>query len=233
VAISNIRTKWSSGNLYFKDRGSGNNIVYFDADNLKLAVVSGGALDIESGGAIKIAGTAVSASASELNAVADVSANGAIVKTQTISLSAPSDGTEQDTGTLLPAKAKITDVFLDVTAAEATGTTKTLNIGTLSSEGGGDADGFAVDIAVDSTGQVRPQATVTVGVNETYASANTRGALLSDYIAGSDLDGDFGLYREVPYLTDSQTAKSISFTAGSADFAEFAGTLIIEYVEVG
>ena len=39
----------------------------------KLVVASGGELDVESGGALKLAGTAISATATEINQVADVS----------------------------------------------------------------------------------------------------------------------------------------------------------------
>lgn len=43
-----------------------------------LVVASGGEIDVESGGALKLAGTAIAATADEINAVADKSANAAI-----------------------------------------------------------------------------------------------------------------------------------------------------------
>lgn len=47
----------------------------------KMVVASGGELDVESGGALKIAGTAVDATAAELNAAADLSAGAAVAAT--------------------------------------------------------------------------------------------------------------------------------------------------------
>lgn len=63
MPIANVGTKWSSGKLVFFDKASGSSIMEIDAANL--------ALDILSGGALKIAGTALTATAAELNALAD------------------------------------------------------------------------------------------------------------------------------------------------------------------
>ena len=188
-----------------------------------------GALDVRN--TLKKGGVEITATAAELNAVADLSANGAIVKTITIAITAAGDTNENDTAIDLPAKAIVTDVLLDVTTAEATATTKTIDVGLLASESGGDANGFAVGISTASTGLVRPVATLTTGTNEVYFSATTRGALLASFTAGSDVATDVGTNYETSHLSDSVTAKSISWTAGEAQ-TEFAGTLIISYIEV-
>jgi hypothetical protein len=147
-----------------------------------------------------------------------------------ILISAAPTGAEQDTGFDLPAKAVLIDVFVDVKVAEATGGTKTLDVGLLSSEGGGDFDGFVDGVSVATTGLKRAGATVTVGSNETYISATTRGVLLASFLAGANVDGDGGHYLEKPHMSSSVAAKSVSFKAGSNDFVEFRGSIWLLYV---
>ena len=154
---------------------------------------------------------------------------GAQIKVLSVPLTAATHGTgsEVDTGLNLPAKAVVLDVILDVTTAETTGTTKTLDIGTMTTSN--DPDGFADGLSVASTGRKRPGVTVTTGSNETYLSAATRGALLATFVAGSDTATDVGTYVEHPDVTSS--ADDISVTSGS-ELTEFACTLIILYMEV-
>lgn len=143
------------------------------------------------------------------------------------------DGTtETDTTFNLPSNGFVRDVYINVVTAEATGGTKTIDIGLLSSETGGDADGFADGISVAATGIVRPGVTTTTGLNETYYSANTRGVMLSDFLVGTDAASDFGIYTEHPHIIASVTAKSISWTPGSNDFAELVADIVIEYDEI-
>ena len=143
-------------------------------------------------------------------------------------------GAEQDTGYDLPANAEVLETRVLVTTAEATGTTKTLDVGLKSSESGGDADGFIDGISVASTGVKRPGATIAFGGGENFFSATTIGALLSDnFAAGSNTTGDVGTNYERSHLTDSVTAKSVTYTAGSNDWAGFRGALYLhirEYV---
>jgi hypothetical protein len=51
-----------------------NTLVYKDPGGAKLTVASGGEIDVESGGSLKIAGTAVTSSAAELNKLTGVTA---------------------------------------------------------------------------------------------------------------------------------------------------------------
>ncbi len=182
---------------------------------------------------LKIADTAITATATELNAVADVSVNGAILKVQKIAISATPTGSEQDTTIDLPAKAVLLDVYLDVTTAEATGATKTMHVGLKAAESGGDADGFLKAVSCAATGMKQGVATLTAGGSETYFASTTRGALLATLVAGSDSAGDVGTYYEFPHLTGSVTAKSVVYTAGSGDWAEFRGAIYLVYVELG
>ena len=147
-----------------------------------------------------------------------------------ILISAAPTGAEQDSKFDLPARAVLLDVIVDVKTPEATGATKTLDVGLLSTQTGGNVQGFAAGLPVGAAGIQRPGATVTTGTNETYFSAATRGALLAAFRAGTNVDGDSGLYLEKPHLSSSVTAKRVSFRAGSNDFVEFRGSIWLLYV---
>ena len=184
-----------------------------EQDPDKLVVADGGEFDIKTGGAFKIAGTEVTVSAAELNAL-DISEVGAISKVQKIRITAPADGNETSTGTTLPAKAVVKNVFVDVITAEATGTTKTIDVGTDSSDGG-DADGYLAGISVVGTGLVK---------GTLLNSGQTLGALLT-----VDEDGSGALVQEIDIASGG---KEITFTAGSANFDELVADIYIEYIEV-
>lgn len=151
-----------------------------------------------------------------------------------------SAGTETDTGWDLPADAVVLDVFLKVTTAEATGTTKTINVGLLASESGGDADGFIDGLSVATTGYKRGVFVKTSGSNNLSgyigaAATHTRGALLTEILgAGLDAaagDGD-GFAVKGQHLAGAVTAKSVSVTAGDTDWVEFEGSLFIVYLRL-
>lgn len=171
----------------------------------------------------------LTATPAELNAL-DLSAAGAQVKVKKISITRVAAATEQDTAWDLPTKAIVLDVFLDVVTAEATGGTKTIDIGTDGS-GSNDPDGFADGLSVAATGIKRPQAAITAGGTETYFSSNTRGVLLSSFLAGANVAGDVGTYQEFSNMTSG--AESITYTLGSNDFAELVANLYIVYIELG
>lgn len=130
-----------------------------------------------------------------------------------INLTAPADGSETDTGTDLPSDAIVTDVFLHVNTAEATGTTKTIDVGLLSSESNGDADGFLDGVDVSGTGWVK---------GTLDSGGQTLGALLHVDESGG------GVLVPEPHIID--TAVSVSYTAGSADFAELDADLYVRYL---
>lgn len=150
-----------------------------------------------------------------------------------------SDGTgENDTGWDLPSTAIVTKVLVNVKTAEATGTTKTIDVGLLSTESGGDADGFLDGIDVSTTGLKGPGVTVTetAGVNETYISAvaSTYGALLADvnFELGTDTAGDTGYVNVNEKWHINENGNSVSWTPGSADFADLVADIIIFYKEI-
>lgn len=188
-----------------------------------LDVESGGEIDIESGGAMKIGGVAITATAAEINAV-DLSAVGALLKVKKIHVPAGDWSTETDSTWDLPAKALVLDVFIDVTTGQA----KTVDIGTKSGEAGGDADGFVNDLDLTNVGIVRAQAALDGG--SAYWATNTRGALLSNFVAGTNAD-DRGLYQSKPYPSTAATAKSVTYTTSTAITAVF--DIYIVYIELG
>lgn len=125
-------------------------------------------------------------------------------------------GSEQDTGYDLPSKAIVLGVYLDVTTAEATGATTTLNVGLVAGESGGDADGFLAAVECNALGLVKG----------TLATAGqTLGELMT-------VDSSGGVLVPEPHLTDEVTAKSLAYTSSAADWAEFRGAIYIEFIEI-
>lgn len=73
MPATNIGTKWSSGKLVFFDKATGTSVAEVDGPNL--------AFDILSGSALKLAGTAVTATATELNTLDGATATAAEMNT--------------------------------------------------------------------------------------------------------------------------------------------------------
>lgn len=92
----------------------------------------------------------------------------------------------------------------------------TVDVGILSSESGGDADGFIDGVSLTSAVFVRAVITITTGSNTKFAAANpTLGALVADHQAGTDVDQDEGMFHQKPFRCDG-TAKSISLTLSAS-----------------
>lgn len=136
-----------------------------------------------------------------------------VMRVKKISINSTPTGAEQDSGWDLPADSVVTGVFVNVRTAEATGTTKTLDVGLLSSESGGDADGLLDGISVAATGIKR---------GSLASTGQTLGALLRE-----DEGGTGELVPASGHIVG--TAKSVTYTAGSNDFAEFRGDIYITY----
>lgn len=132
-----------------------------------------------------------------------------------IRLTAPADGNETDTGVDLPSDAVVLGVMLNVITAEATGTTKTIDVGLLSSETNGDADGFLDGVSVSATGWVK---------GTLLSTGQTLGALLHVDESGA------GVLVPEPHIIDE--AVSVTYTAASADFAELVADLYIQMIQV-
>lgn len=131
--------------------------------------------------------------------------------------------TEKDTGFDLKAGWTVLDAWIVVNTAD---TGETVDVGTNSNDSGGDADGFIDGASLATTGLVYPDATVTAGGTETYYSATTRGALLADYIAGSNTATDFGLFHKKPYTVAADIDLTFT-TSDGTDTAAFDIYLLI------
>lgn len=201
-----------------------------------LDVVSGGDLDIESGASLKMAGTTVAPTATELNSQS-LSSNGAVVRTKVISITSTPTGSEQSTGWQLPVNAIVLDVSLLTTTAEATAADKRFHVGLLAAETGGDTDGFMVGVNVATTGittTTDTARTVAAGTSATedYLMSTTRGALLGVFTAGADAAGDVGTSVQTPYVALSTKARTVVYDVEGADWANWRGKIIITYLEV-
>lgn len=115
----------------------------------------------------------------------------------------------QATILVIPAGAIIEGVFLRVDTAEATGTTKTIDVGIS----GGDEDGFIDGLSVAAAGTIKP--TLADG-------AATLGVLLSVDESGGDL---------VPEGYVCAAATTICYTLAAADYEELDCTLFVKYVD--
>lgn len=121
--------------------------------------------------------------------------------------------TETDTGFDLPTNGAVLPTGLGVSVLTADAT-ETMEVGILSSESGGNADGLLDNISVASAETVIADATVTTGGSESYFSATTFGVAMAQFTAGSDSAGDVGTFNPRAYVCNG-TAKSISYTLSS------------------
>lgn len=137
---------------------------------------------------------------------------------------------EKDTTIDLPTKGLVLDVWVDVTTKEDTSGTKTIDVGLLSSESGGDTDGFLDGVSTSSTGIKRGLPTITAGGSETYFASSTRGLLLSSLTAGTDSAGDVGTYYENYHVLNG-TAKSLVYQLGAAH-TELVADIYVLYIDL-
>lgn len=106
--------------------------------------------------------------------------------------------------------------YVDIQTAEATAATKTVDVGLLSSEAGGDADGFLDGVSNAAVGCVTYDATATDGANQNFwAAAPKLGALFRAGLLGADVAGEAGVMIPKPHVCDG-TAKSLTYTLGAA-----------------
>lgn len=198
MSATKVKSRWINGNLVFQDK-NGDPLIGLDGENRL----------------VEIGGVAITATASELNEL-DASNVGAVRKIKKLSMSAAdfADNSEIATGWNLPAVAVVTSVFIRVNTAEATASTKTIDVGTDSTDGG-DADGYLVGVSVAGTGLVK---------GTMLHSARTVGALLQT--TGSATAG-------VPEADYTMSGKEITVTAGDAGgFDDVDFDIFIEYIDV-
>jgi len=154
-----------STSIYTKNRPEGLTAAY--ADNAKIPVLFGGNFVLLTkmyAGSAAIKGDDLAAFAGGRLVAGKMTKDGFAVR-----LPFTKSTTEVSTGFVLPAGAIVNDVFIEVSTAVAE---STIDIGILSTENGGDADGFVDGESCAATGRVQH-----VNGNAT-AENNTLGALL-------------------------------------------------------
>jgi hypothetical protein len=122
-----------------------------------------------------------------------------------------SNTTETDTGVDFPKNSFVRPPLIEVVTAHSA---KTIDVGLLSSETNGDADGFIVGASLASTGFVRPW-TTTTGSNETYVNLVTLGALIGKGSTGTDAANDFGQLGGYGHIVTGSNATSLTYTCSS------------------
>lgn len=134
---------------------------------------------------------------------------------------------EVDTGSDISRDWAILGVYGQVKTA-STGGTGTMDLGLISTSSG-DADGFWNGVDVSATGWVRGGVTVTTSAG-VYYSANTLGAYLSNFNAGTTT-ASAGLFNEKPHMGTDSLETNISWTPGSTDWGSFDLEVLFFYIE--
>lgn len=140
--------------------------------------------------------------------------SGSQVRTKKLAVSALTTG-EKDTGWDLPAKSAVLNVYVDVRTAESTSGTKTIDVGLLSSESGGDTDGFLDGVSTATTG---------IKKGTLLNTGQTLGALLRVDESGA------GVLVPEPHIV--ATAKSVVYQLGAAH-TELVADIYVHYIQFG
>ena len=131
---------------------------------------------------------------------------------------------ENDTSIDLPENMLVRDIVIEVEAEKAS---ETLDVGFITASETGDPDGLADGVSLTDAVKVYPGPSVTAGGSETYYSGNTKGVLLSEYVAGANTATDHGLFSKKPYLTDG-TIKSVVYVKANTTDATGIIWLVLE-----
>ena len=122
----------------------------------------------------------------------------------------------------------ITDAVLQVTTVDS-GTT--MDLGLLSSESGGDADGFFDGISMASAGWITADVTKTLGSNADFYVSTTRGAYLATFTQGADTSAaTIGKYDPKNFYGDSVVASTVSITGSSGINTAAGYAYLVGYV---
>jgi len=129
----------------------------------------------------------------------------------------PAGGAVETDAFLLETRSIVTQMYLNVITPEVTGNTKTLFVGLKASEGG-DSQGFATF------------SVATAGVFIPRLDAQSLNTYLKDTAAIAGGPGAEVSHSQAPYQTVSNAARTVTYTAGSNNFAELVAELWIEVV---
>ena len=136
-----------------------------------------------------------------------------------------SGGTEVDTGFAMPTNSIIyhNEIWVLVDTLEATGS-KTLAVGILSTQAGGNATGLITGLSTATAGLIKPTVTISQGTNAHYISAATFGILfLAAATKGANTSGQGAVPVFTPYISDG-IAMNISYTPTAG--TTFVGRLV-------
>lgn len=123
-------------------------------------------------------------------------------------------GTEVDTGLDFPLNVAVTDMIVEVVTTDAT---ETIDVGILSSETNGDADGLVKACSIATAGFIRPWV-ITDGTSEDFVAAgHTKGALIGIASAGTDGANDFGQPGGWGHVVSGSNGRSLSYTPSTSD----------------
>ena len=140
-----------------------------------------------------------------------------------------SDGSEVDTGLKFPPGAQIMGAYHYGRTPDAG---ISIVVGLLSTESGGDANGFIASRGVTSgSAGYGFNINFTSGSNERYLSQMLLGAFLDDnFDTGTDVLGNTGTYQQNGYMINTVTSKTISYTLTTgADSAE--GMVFLPFIQ--
>lgn len=119
--------------------------------------------------------------------------------------------TEVDSGIDFPNNVWVKALMVDVVTAD---TTETLDVGILSTETSGDANGLLSAVSLGIAGMIKPIATTT-GTTETYISTYSYGALMGPGVVGTNAESDFGLGHITGHFVTGANGRSISHQASA------------------
>lgn len=142
------------------------------------------------------------------------------------SLAAGNSTDETDDGFDFPLGSVIENVDVRCSTLQAGAV---IDVGILSTEDDGDANGFVAAATMAAAGFVDLGPIVTAGSNESYFSACYLGVLLADFLAGSDAVEDVGTFRRIRHRVAS-TGVSLSYTIDTDDVV---GQLLVSYLYPG
>jgi hypothetical protein len=172
---------------------------------------------------IKLA--SLGSSQAEVDGVLDLSAVGAVRKIAKIPFGATElGGSETNTSFTFPAGGAILHgAWWQVTDGEA----GTMDVGTQGTSN--DPDGILDGVDLTNIGIFTPNAVTTTGLNETYISAMTFGALSHRIFVGSDEAGEKGSILTRPQFITALDPVSIT---SSGDLNSCSGFVFLDYTEL-
>jgi len=119
---------------------------------------------------------------------------------------------ETDTGLDFPLDVWIYSAMIEVITADSG---QTIDVGLLSSETAGDADGILAAVTLANTGFVTPFS-VTVGSSENFIASPYWGALMGVGSAGTDAANDFGQPGGHGHIVTGSNARSLVYDGSTS-----------------